>query len=85
MPYKGVVKKSRTYDALVLFTIMTATQPLIMDTLTQFNLSQKWVSLSNLLFIGYMAYLRMKTTGTPGSEPPDGIEKRGVRVEDQNA
>ena len=80
MAYNGIVKKSKTYDVLVLFTVMTATQPLIMDVLTQFNLSQKWVSLTNLLFIGWMAYLRMQTTGAVGMEgPPDGIEKRGTK------
>ena len=77
MEYKGLVKKSRTFDTLIAFTILTATQPLLMETLTQFNLSQKWVSLTNLIFIGYLAYLRMKTTGTPGSEPPGGVERRG--------
>ena len=75
--YNGIVKKSRTYDTLIIFTIMTAAQPLLMDTLTQFNLSQKWVSLTNLIFIAYLAYLRMKTVGLPGSEPPDGVERRG--------
>ena len=80
MAYNGIVRKSKTYDVLVLFTVMTATQPLIMDVLTQFNLSQKWVSLTNLLFIGWMAYLRMQTTGAVGTEgPPDGIEKRGTK------
>ena len=79
MSYKGIIKKSRTYDVLVLFTMMTAVQPLLMDTLQQFALSQKWVSLTNLIFIGWMAYLRMQTTGAAGTEgPPDGIEKRGV-------
>lgn len=78
MEYKGIVKKSKTYDVLVLFTIMTAIQPLLMEVLTQFDLSQKWVSLTNLIFIGWMAWLRMQTTGAVGTEgPPDGIEKRG--------
>ena len=78
MEYKGLVKKSRTFDTLIVFTVMTAAQPLLMETLMQFDLSQKWVSLTNLIFIGYLAYLRMKTTGTPGSEPPDGYERRGI-------
>ena len=78
MAYKGIVKKSRTYDVLILFTVMTAVQPFLMDTLQQFALSQKWVSLTNLLFIGWMAYIRMKTTGAVGTEPPpEGIERRG--------
>lgn len=77
MAYKGVIKQSRTFDTLAAFGIMTAIQPLLMDTLTQFSLSPKWVSLSNLIFIGYLAYLRMKTTGVPGSAPPDGVERRG--------
>ena len=75
--HKGIVKKSRTYDTLIAFTVMTAAQPLLMETLTQFDLSQKWVSLTNLVFIGYLAYLRTKTLGTPGSEPPGGVERRG--------
>ena len=80
MVYNGIVKKSKTYDVLVLFTMMTAMQPLIMDTLQQFALSQKWISLTNLIFIGWMAYLRAQTTGAVGAEgSPDGIEKRGVR------
>ena len=78
MEYKGLVKKSRTFDTLIVFTIMTAAQPLLMDTLMQFDLSQKWISLTNLIFIGYLAYLRMKTTGLPGSVPPDNVERRGV-------
>ena len=78
MAYKGIVKKSRTYDVLVLFTVLTAVQPLLMDTLQQFALSQKWVSLTNLVFIGWMAYVRMKTTGAVGTEgPPEGMERRG--------
>jgi len=77
MAYDGIIKKSKTFDVLAAFTVMTAAQPLLMDTLTQFNLSQKWVSLTNLVFIGYLAYLRMKTTGLPGSESPDGVERRG--------
>lgn len=76
--YNGIVKKSRTYDTLIIFTIMTAAQPLLMDTLTQFDLSQKWVSLTNLIFIGYLAYLRLRTTGAVGTEgPPEGQERRG--------
>ena len=78
MVYRGIIKKSRTFDTLIAFTVMTAAQPLLMETLTQFDISQKWVSLTNLVFIGYLAYLRMKTTGTPGSEPPDGYERRGI-------
>lgn len=78
MAYNGIVRKSKTYDVLILFTIMTAIQPILMDTLQQFALSQKWVSLTNLLFIGYLAWLRMQTTGAVGTEgPPDGVEKRG--------
>ncbi len=76
--YKGIIKKSRTYDMLLVFTILTAIQPLLMDTLTQFALSQKWISLTNLIFIGWMAFLRIKTTGAVGSEPPpEGVERRG--------
>jgi hypothetical protein len=78
MAYNGIVKKSRTLDVLVLFTIMTAVQPLLMDTLTQFALSPKWVSLTNLIFIAWMSYLRIKTTGAVGTEPPpEGQERRG--------
>ncbi len=78
MTYNGIIKKSKTYDVLVLFTMMTAVQPLLMDTLQQFALSQKWVSLTNLIFIGWMAYLRTQTTGAVGAAPPpDGVEKRG--------
>jgi uncharacterized membrane protein len=78
MAYNGIVKKSKTYDALVAFTVMTAAQPLLMDTLTQFDFSQKWVSLTNLIFIAYMAYLRMRTTGAVGTDgPPDSVERRG--------
>lgn len=81
MEYKGIIKKSKTYDVLVLFTMMTAVQPLLMDTLQQFTLSQKWVSLTNLIFIGWMAYLRAQTTGAVGTEgAPDGVEKRGQRT-----
>lgn len=76
MAYGGIIKKSRTYDALALMTAMTAVQPLMFDMLPMWGLSPKWVSLSNIVFIGWLAYLRVTTTGTPGSEAPDGIERR---------
>ena len=68
MEYSGIIKQSRTLDTLAAFTIMTAVQPLIMDTLVQFNLSPKWVSLTNLIFIGVLAYLRFQTTGPVGEK-----------------
>lgn len=67
MEYQGVIKQSRTLDTLAAFTIMTAIQPLLMDTLIAFSLSPKWVSLTNLIFIGVLAYLRFQTT-TPIGE-----------------
>ena len=76
--YKGIIHKSRTFDVLAMMTIMTAIQPLLMDTLMQFNFSPKWVSLLNIIFIGILTYLRTKTTGLPGSVPPDGVERRGT-------
>ena len=66
--YKGVIKKSRTFDALAIFTILTAVQPIIMDTLEQFAISPKWVSLTNLAMIGVLAFLRVKTTGPVGEK-----------------
>lgn len=66
--YNGMIKGSRTYDALAVFTILTALQPLAMDLLTQFSLSPKWVSLANFIMIGILAYLRFKTTGPVGGK-----------------
>ena len=71
MAYKGIIAGSRTFDALAMMTVMTAVQPLLMDTLTGFNLSPKWVSLTNILFIGYLAYLRTQTTGSVRQPPED--------------
>lgn len=66
--YNGMIKGSRTFDALAVFTILSAMQPLAMDLLTQFSFSPKWVSLVNFAMIGVLAYLRVKTTG-PVGEP----------------
>ena len=78
MRYDGLIKKSRTYDALAMMTVMTAVQPLLFDMLPLWGLSSKWVSLTNILFIGWLAYLRMNTTGATGTEgPPEGQERRG--------
>ena len=68
MAYNGVIKGSRTFDALAVFTVLSAAQPLVMDVLTQFSLSPKWVSLMNLIMIGVLAYLRVKTTGPVGEQ-----------------
>lgn len=68
MQYEGIIKKSRTFDALAAFTILTAVQPLAMDVLTQFELSPKWIGLTNLVMIGLLAYLRFKTTGPVGDK-----------------
>ncbi len=78
MAYNGLIRGSRTYDALAMMTVMTAVQPLLFDMLPMWGLSPKWVSLTNVLFIGWLAWLRMQTTGAMGTEgPPDGIERRG--------
>ena len=66
--YNGVIKGSRTLDALAVFSILTALQPLAMDLLTQFALSPKWVSLINFVMIGILAYLRFKTTAPVGGQ-----------------
>lgn len=66
--YNGVIKGSRTLDALAVFSILTALQPLAMDLLTQFALSPKWVSLINFVMIGILAYLRFKTTAPVGAQ-----------------
>lgn len=63
----GIIKGSRTLDTLAIFTVFSATQPLLMDVLTAFNLSPKWISLTNLIFIAILAYLRYKTTGPVGT------------------
>ena len=68
MAYKGLIKESRTYDALALMGVMTAIQPLLMDTLSSFEMSPKLSSLTNLFFIAYLAYLRSKTTGPVGDK-----------------
>lgn len=68
MTYQGIIKKSRTFDVLALMTIMTATQPLLIDMLPLWGLSHKWVSLTNVVFIGWLAYLRMVTTGPVGEK-----------------
>ena len=79
MAYNGIIKKSKTFDALAVMTVMTATQPLLMDVLQGFALSPKWVSLTNLLFVGWLAYLRFNTSGAIGTEGPPGEERRGSR------
>jgi hypothetical protein len=68
MAYNGMIQKSRTYDALAVFSVLSALQPLAMDLLQQFALSPKWVSLSNFVMIGILAYLRFKTTGPVGQK-----------------
>ena len=68
MKYSGLIKKSRTLDTLAIFTILTAIQPLAMDVLTQFNFNPKWVSLSNLVMIAILAYLRLVTTVPVGGK-----------------
>lgn len=69
MEYSGIIKKSRTLDVLALFVVFSAIQPLLMDVLTQFGLSPKWVSLINLVFISALAYLRFKTSTPVGEKP----------------
>lgn len=68
MAYGGIIKRSRTLDMLAVFTVLSAVQPLAMDLLPQFGLSPKWISLSNFLMIGLLAYLRFKTTGAVGDK-----------------
>jgi hypothetical protein len=63
----GIINGSRTLDTLAIFTVFSAMQPLLMDVLTAFNLSPKWISLTNLIFIAFLAYLRYKTTGPVGT------------------
>lgn len=66
--YDGMIKGSRTFDALAVFTILSVLQPLAMDVLTQWSFSPKWVSLANFVMIGILAYLRFKTTGPVGEK-----------------
>lgn len=68
MKYTGLIKGSRTLDTLAIFTVLTALQPMAMDLLTQFEISPKWVSLANFVLIGFLAYLRFKTTGPVGDK-----------------
>ena len=66
MAYNGIIKGSRTLDVVVLFVILSATYPLLMDLLSQFDLSPKWITLVNIIFAGLLAYMRFITTGAVG-------------------
>jgi hypothetical protein len=64
--YKGIIKKSRTLDLLAVFAVFSAIQPILIDVLAKFNIGQRWISLVDLIFIGFLAYLRYQTKGPVG-------------------
>lgn len=65
MNYKGVIKKSRTFDTAALIAVLGVVE-------TNFGLMQgmlgQWYGLSYIVIAGLVVYLRMVTTGPVGQK-----------------
>ena len=67
MKYKGLIKKSRTFDALALLTVLDAVFLAFMAYGADL-VSPKDYAIISMLGKGILAYLRLKTTTPIGSK-----------------
>ena len=64
--YQGLIKKSRTLDAIALLALLNTMYPVLMEALPNWGLQSSYISIINVLYMGLLAYLRYKTTGPVG-------------------
>jgi len=68
MTYQGIIKKSRTLDAVALLGICNLMFPVLQTYLPQLGLTTQQMAVFNILGMGLMAYLRFVTTGPVGEK-----------------
>lgn len=68
MIYKGVIKKSRTLDALTLHSFVTAMMPVLDAALPQLGLTIQHMAIYTILVNGLLWWLRYLTTGPVGEK-----------------
>lgn len=68
MNYQGVIKKSRTLDVLAIYAIIESVLMAAQDELSNLGITGQAQSIVRLVMIGFLAYLRIKTTGPVGEK-----------------